>query len=92
MIELKSRKEQFPSVLFKNILIKCTEKGADVVWKFYCAHSHVNIRSFHPRIEIIYVLSECMKNYDFVIQTFVESVSTSISDLPLGSLRLSGTL
>lgn len=92
MIELKSRKEQFPSVLFKNILIKCTEKGADVVWKFYCAHSHVSIGSLHLRIEIIYVLSECMKSYDFVILTFVETVSTSISDLPLGSLRLSGTL
>lgn len=91
-IELKYRKEQFPSALFKNILIKCTEKGADVVWKFYCAHLHVNILSLRLHIEIIYILSECMKSYDFVIQTFVELVSTLIADLPLGSLRLSGTL
>lgn len=92
-IELKSRKEQFPSALFKNILIKCTEKGADVVWKFYCAHLHVNILSLlRLHIEIIYILSECMKSYDFVIQTCVELVSTLTAGLLPGSLRLSGTL
>lgn len=40
----------------------------------------------------MYILSGSEESYSFVIQTFVELESTLIANLPIGSLKLSGTL